>query len=87
MEDKEYQKKNLEAIYSAASLAPVFKTNSKFCVDQFAGLTPYVAYGDVMGYKFVIRATNDYNNKSETNPVIVEYGSIDELVNDGWRLD
>ena len=87
MEDKEYQKKNLEAIYSAASLAPVFKTNAKFCVNQFAGLTPYIAYGDVMDYKFVIRATSDYEDKSETNPVIVEYGSIDELLNDGWRLD
>lgn len=87
MEDKEYQKTNLEAIYSAASLAPVFKQNAKFCVNQFAGLTPYIAYGDVMSYKFVIRATRDYNDKSETNSVIVEYGSIDELVNDDWRLD
>ncbi len=87
MEDKEYQKKNLEAIYSSASLAPVFHPNAKFCDKQFAGLTPYIAYGDVMDYKFVIRASSDYNDKLGTNPVIVEYGSIDELVNDGWRLD
>jgi hypothetical protein len=87
MEDKEYQKRNLKAIYSAASLAPVFKENAKFCVNQFAELMPYIAYGDVMSYKFVIRATSDYNDKSETNSVIVEYDSIDELVNDGWRLD
>lgn len=87
MEEKEYQKKNLEAIYSAASMAPVFKTNPKFSIDHFTLLTPYISYGDVMGYKFVIRGTKDYNDKSETNPIIAEYVSIDELVNDGWRLD
>jgi len=84
--DFEYQKKNLEAIYSAASLAPIFKPNAKFCVNQFVGLMPYIAYGDVMANKYVIRAGIDYNDKSETNSVIVEYDSIDELVNDGWRL-
>jgi hypothetical protein len=84
--DFEYQKRNLEAIYSAASLAPVFKENTKFCINQFAGLMPYIAYGDVMANKYVIRAGSDYNDKSETNSVIVEYDSIDELVNDGWRL-
>ncbi len=85
--DYSYQKRNLEAIYSAASHAPFFKSNVKYCVGQFTGLTPYIAYEDVMGDRFIIRATDDYNNKSETNPVIVEYGSIEELVKDGWRLD
>ena len=47
---------------------------------------PYIAYADVMANKYVIRAGSDYNDKSETNSVIVEYDSIDELVNDGWRL-
>lgn len=87
MEDKEYQKTELEKIYFAASLAPFFQMNDKFCVNQFAGLMPYIAYGDVMGYRFIIRATSDYSDKSITNSVIAEYGSIDELVNDGWRLD
>jgi hypothetical protein len=87
MEDKEYQMKNLEAIYVTASLAPVFKLNTKFCVDQFAGHTPYIAYADIMDRKFVIRATSDYTDKSEANPVIAEYVSIEDLVNDGWRLD
>jgi len=87
MEDKDYQKKDLEAIYSAASLAPIFKSNAKYCVGQFAKLTPYIAYADIMDYKYIIRATDDYSNLSESNTIIVEYGSLDELVNDGWRLD
>jgi hypothetical protein len=40
-----------------------------------------------MDRKFVIRATSDYTDKSEANPVIAEYVSIEDLVNDGWRLD
>ncbi len=82
-----YQIKNLDTIYADASMAPVFRSNAKYCVGQFAGLTPYISYGDIMGYKFVIRATSDFEDKSDTNPVIIEYESIEELVNDGWRLD
>jgi len=90
MEDKEYQKKNLEAIYSTASLAPVFHHNPKYCIGKFADLTPYISYNDVMNYKFIIRARPD----SEFNPydsqereIIAKYDSLESLVNDGWRLD
>lgn len=86
-DERNYQRKNLEEIYFEASLAPIFKSNAKYCVGQFAERTPYIAYGDVMNFKFIIRATDDYNNKSESNPIIVEYESIEELVIDGWRLD
>jgi len=55
MEDKEYQKKNLEAIFSAASCAPVFKSNPKHCIGKFADLIHYISYDDVMNYKFIIR--------------------------------
>jgi hypothetical protein len=87
MEEKDYQKKNLEAIFAAASYVIYFRTNKKYCVGQFAKLTPYIAYGDVMSYKYKIRVTDDFENTSDANPIIVEYGSIDELVNDGWQLD
>ena len=87
MDDIKNQKHFLEKIYSDALHAPVFKSNSKFCIEQFARLTPYIAFGDVMNNKFIIRGTNDYNNKSESNPILVEYNSMDELLEDGWRLD
>lgn len=85
--DKLYQKRMLERIFNEASHAPVFKSNAKYCIGQFTGHTPYIAYEDVMDVKYIIRATDDYNNKSESNPIIIEFGSLDELVNDGWRLD
>lgn len=90
MDDKEYQKKNLEAIYSAGSMAPVFKRNPKHCIEKFEGLTPYISYDDVMSYKFIIRCrpTGEHNSfDSEEREIIAEYDSIENLVNDGWRLD
>lgn len=90
MEDKEYQKKNLEAIFSAASLAPVFKSNPKHCIGKFADLIPYISYDDVMNYKFIIRVRpigeqNSFDAKERE--IIAEYDSLESLVNDGWRLD
>jgi hypothetical protein len=90
MEDTEYQKRNLEAIYRGANLAPAFKLNPNYCIGDFAGLTPYISYDDVMNYKFIIRARprdvfNHFDN--EKREIIAEYDSIDSLVNDGWRLD
>ena len=91
MEDKEVQKKNLEIIFRDASLAPVFKCHPKYCTGDFATVTPYIAYDDVMDEKYIIRGRelgakrNSFDN--EKRPIIVEYTSIDDLVNDGWRLD
>ena len=85
--EKKYQQKNLEEIYSSASLAPIFKKNRKHCSGKFTDFIPYISYGDIMNYKYIIRGTENFNDKSDTNPVIVEYKSIEELVNDGWRLD
>lgn len=90
MDDKDYQKKNLTSIYRDASLAPVFKPNPKYCINKFSDLTPYISYDDVMNNKYIIRGRpNDLHNSfdSEEGEVIVEYRSIDEMVNDGWRLD
>ena len=90
MEDREFQKKNLEAIYNAASLAPVFKHNPKYSTGKFNGLTPYISYDDIMNYKFIIRGrpVNEYNPfDAQKREIIAEYNTIEELVNDGWRLD
>jgi hypothetical protein len=90
MEDKEYQKKNLEAIYSAASMAPVFKSNPKYCIDKFADLTPYISFNDVMSCKFIIRGRSIGENNSfdsQARDIIAEYDSLESLINDGWRLD
>jgi len=90
MEDKEYQKKNLEVIYNAASMAPVFKSNPKYCIGRFEDLTPYISYNDIMSYKYIIRGrpVEEHNSfDAQEREIIVEYDSLESLVNDGWRLD
>lgn len=90
MEDKDYQKQNLQAIYSDASVAPVFKKNPKHSIGKFVDMTPYISYNDVMDKKFIIRgrSTDETNSfDAEEREVIVAYRTIDELINDGWRLD
>ena len=90
MEDKEYQQKNLEAIYSKASMAPVFKQNPKYCIGKFTDLTPYISYNDVMSNKYIIRGrpSDEHNSfDAQEREIIVEYNSLESIVNDGWRLD
>jgi hypothetical protein len=91
MDDRSYQIKNIEYIFSTSSLAPVFKLNPKYSIGDLAGLTPYIAYDDVMSYNYIIRGRalqepiNNFDN--EKRIVIAEYDSIESMVDDGWRLD
>ena len=85
--DKEYQIENLERIFNDGALSPVFKWNPKYPVDG----EPRIAYRDVMNYKYILRNCKESLNFnafwSEEADIIVEYKSIEELVDDGWRLD
>ncbi len=90
MNDKDFQKKHIDLIFRDASMAPVFKTHPKYCTNQFSGLIPYICYDDVMEMKYIIRGrplgqANSFDY--EKREIIVEYKSVDEMVNDGWRLD
>jgi hypothetical protein len=90
MDDKSYQKRNLEEIFGFATLAPVFHKHHKYSIGKFAEMTPYINYNDVMKYKYIIRAkpANSLNVfDTEEREIIVEYKHLDELINDGWRLD
>lgn len=92
MEDTLYQKKNLERIFADAIYPPIFKSNPKYCKDNFTGAIPFISYDDVMNWKYIIRAgksmENDVENyNAEECPIIIPYNSIEDLVNDGWRLD
>ena len=86
MNDTGYQKENLEAIYKAASLSPVFKSNPKY---NTGNLTPYISYNDIMANKYIIRIRpleiqNSFDGGKRE--IVAEYESVEELVNDGWRL-
>ena len=90
MNDKSFQKKSLEAIFIKPTYAPLFKSNPQYCVNQFSHLTPYISYNDIINNKFIIRGSPVGANNmkdSKQREIIIEYGNIDELVNDGWKLD
>jgi len=85
--DKEYQVEDLERIFTGATLSPVFRHNPKYPIK---GGIARIAYNDIMDYKFIIRHDKNFNGNSfwsEDADVIAEYKSIEELVDDGWRLD
>ena len=92
MNDREYQITNLNRILEEGRLAPKFKRNLKFkerCDGCDGG--PYIRYSDIMDYKLIIREGNEktlYSSfANEETPIIAQYQSVEELVDDGWRLD
>ena len=90
IKESDSQKKSLEAIFRAASYAPIFKQNPKYCLNQFAELTPYISYIDLKKNKLMIKGSpvgSKHTSDTGRREVIVEYATIDELLNDGWQLD
>lgn len=88
--DFEYQVKNIENIFDTASMSPSFKINSKYCIGKFENMSPYISYNDVRNYNYIIRVRTlgEYNlYDSIDREIIVKYDSIEQLVQDGWRLD
>lgn len=88
MNDREYQVSELQSIFNAASIAPVFKENKKYTVNGI----PRITFSDIMNYKCIIRCDKGFPKSGmfwsdETAFVVAEYNSIAELVDDGWRLD
>lgn len=84
--DREYQLINLEKIFHDGALSPVFKRNPKYSNDG----VPRIAYSDVMDNKYIIRFDGEFDGNSfwsEDTKILVEYDSIEDLVDDGWRLD
>ncbi len=88
MDDREYQIRQLHRIFNMATLSPVLRENEKYTVDG----VPRISYNDVMNFKYIIRCDKGFPKSgmfwSDENAFIVaEYRSIEELVDDGWRVD
>jgi len=72
---------------------PAFKPYHEGVPD---GMVPYISCSDVHDYKYNIRIIpldvfvsegGDRYEKMENGEIIASYGSLEELVEDGWRLD
>lgn len=72
--------------FAHGALSPIFKSNPKYPVDGVAR----IAYSDVMHRKYIIRHDEEFSDNScwsKDAKIIAEYKGINDLVNDGWRLD
>jgi hypothetical protein len=87
MNDQEYQISQLKSILSAASFAPVFRSNPKYQVDG----TARIGYNDIMSCNYIIKCDTTFPESGgfwsgEGAQIIAKYNSISMLVDDGWRL-
>ncbi len=79
-------------VYDDAKYAPFVRWNPKYKTEKYNGMTPYICIDDIVNYKYVVCAIPDEEVKmmlqeQHRRNVIVEYNSIEEMVEDGWRLD
>ena len=83
----DYNLSNLERIYECALFAPIFRFNERFPDCKI----PFINYNDIMDYKYIMREKDSLNLSNSMDctegRVIKEYGSLKELVWDGWTLD
>ncbi len=85
--DREYQLHWLNQIVDDGARSPFFKTNPKYPQSDQACR---MSYDDVMGRRWIVRIAPDSFDKtlwSGDTQIVAEYKSIEELVDDGWRLD
>ncbi len=91
---KDHQLKMLQEVFDKwIPPTPAFKPNHEGVPKD---TVPYISASDVHDYKYNIRVissdvffSNDDNNyeKLENGEIIAHYDSLEELVEDGWKLD
>lgn len=79
-------------VYDDAMYAPLLRWNPKYRTKKFAGMTPYICINDICDYNYVVCAIPDEEvtmmlSERFRRNVIAEYGSVEEMVEDGWILD
>ncbi len=78
--------------YDEPMFSPLLKWNDKYKTPELEGYTPIIAINDLVKYNYVVCAIP--NEKVEfmlmqlnrTDKVIAEYKSLEEMVEDGWRM-
>ncbi len=86
-ETKKLQIKRIQKIFASAMYAIYFKKNYKYPSCK----TPVILYRDVLDYNCIIHDIGSSPVKmycdDHSSPIVVQYDSIEDLVNDGWYLD
>jgi hypothetical protein len=79
--------KDLDEAFMAGAYPIVFKCNPKYSKDDLPNNTPFISLVDILENKYIIRDTDNWEDKGNDKPIIVQYGELWNIVDDGWRLD
>ena len=86
------QLKYFKQQYEEPMFSPQLKWNVKYKTPDLEDYTPIISIMDLVNYNYVVCAIP--NEKVEfmlcelnrTNKVLVEYDSLEEMIEDGWRM-
>ena len=78
--------------YDSPMYSPQLKWNEKYKTPELQDYTPIIAIMDLVNYNYVVCAIPNEKVKfmlcelNRTNKVLVEYDSLEEMIEDGWRM-
>ena len=78
--------------YDSPVCSPQLKWNEKYKTAELQDYTPIIAIMDLVNYNYVVCAIPNEKVKfmlcelNRTNKVLVEYDSLEEMIEDGWRM-
>lgn len=92
LEEIESRKQEFKEHYDNPIVSPQLRWNKKYKTTELENYTPIIAINDLVKSNYVVCAIP--NEKVEfmlmhhprTDKVIAEYSSLEEMVNDGWRM-
>ena len=90
LKEEAYIQKNLkvlEKLFNSMMYRIHFKANEKYGPYGETYPTLYIGFDDMSAYRYSIRLKEGKKYEDSTDPVVATYGSLKELLSDGWKLD
>lgn len=92
LEEIECRKKEFKEHYDSPIVSPQLRWNKKYKTTELEKFTPIIAINDLVNRNYVVCAIPNKKvemflmQDSRTDKVIAEYNSLEEMVEDGWRM-
>lgn len=92
LEEIERRKQEFKEHYDSPIVSPQLRWNKKYKTPEFEGCIPIIAINDLVDRKYVVCAIPNEEVEmflmqlTRTDKVIAEYNSLEEMVDDGWRM-
>lgn len=92
LEEIESRKQEFKEHYDNPIVSPQLRWNKKYKTTELENYTPIIAIKDLVERNYVVCAIPNEKVESmlmhlpRTDKVIAEYSSLEEMVNDGWRM-